>query len=358
MSSRSTVHSTKFGEVVKLINSNYHVWKDTIEVVLLAMGALSIVTDEEERPIDNNAAARTAQADHDKRAAKALALIQLSCSSSIQPHVRGIRLPLEMWRILERRLGQTAHKVGRQAIVRIFHSERRARHEPLSDYFAQLAEYRDKLEGTPEAMLDNQFITHVFTTLPDDFAMAIKVLQGRDNQSIDDVMDHLIENDETARFTKWAKEAFVDVNISTTSGNALYSEGKRNGNSGKYHCSRASGHFNNTAPGCTRCKMNNHTTANCRALSSRITKRNSNHCNYCRRTGHTLNNCTLRPDPRYTQAQGQKFTGTCFRCGGSGHQQRECPSAKDTNGAVVRYTVRWSSKATASLAIGKDADTY
>jgi hypothetical protein len=354
MSSRSAVHSTKFGEVVKLINSNYHVWKDTIEVVLLAMGALSIVTGEEERPIGNNAAARTAQADHDKRAAKALALIQLSCSSSIQPHVRGIRSPLEMWRILERRLDQTAHKVGRQAIVRKFHSERPARHEPLSDYFARLAEYRNKLEGTPEAILDNQFITHVFTTLPDDFAMAIKVLQGRDNQSIDDVMDHLIEDDETARLTKSAKEAFVDVNSSTTSGNALYAGGKRNGNSGKYHRSRASGPINSRAQGCTHCKMNNHTTANCRVLSGRITKRNTDHCNYCRRSGHTLNNCSRRPDPQ------ARFTGTCFRCGGSGHQQRECPSAKGTSGAVVRYTgqARGSSKATASLAIGEDADTY
>jgi hypothetical protein len=138
---------------------------------------------------------------------------------------------------------------------------------------------------------------------------------------------------------------------------ALYAGGKRGGNVGKYR--RPAGPFNNRAPGCTHCKMNNHTTANCRALSGRITKRgDSDHCNYCRRSGHTLNNCTRRPDPRHTQAQGQKFTGNCFRCGGSGHQQRECPSAKDTNGAVVRYTGRGSSKATASLAIGEDADTY
>jgi hypothetical protein len=259
MTSRSAhvAHSTKFGEVVKLGNDHYHVWKDSIEVVLLAMGSHSIVTGEEERSIGNNAAARIAQADYDKRSAKALALISLSCTPTIQPHVRGIRSPQEMWNIVERCLNQTSHKVGRQAILRKFHSERPARQEPLSNYFARLVEYKNKLEGSSEAITDNQFITHVFTTLPDEFAMAIKVLQGRDNPSIDDVMDHLIEDDETTRLTKSAREAIVDINTSTMSGNALFAGGKR----GKYR--RPSGPFNSRVPGCTRCNMNNHTTANC-----------------------------------------------------------------------------------------------
>ena len=73
-----------------------------------------------------------------------------------------------------------SYRSGRTTLLRQFRSARpKGTDEPITGYFRRLLHYRQQLHRTNDQISDDEFRTHIYTTLPDQFAMTIEVLMGR-----------------------------------------------------------------------------------------------------------------------------------------------------------------------------------
>jgi len=88
---------TDHGNVPKLTEEKYPVWKQKIHRVLIAKKAYSIVTGVELLPVGKGVALRLLQESWHDRADKALAQIHLGCCDELLPLIDDIDDPMEMW---------------------------------------------------------------------------------------------------------------------------------------------------------------------------------------------------------------------------------------------------------------------
>lgn len=100
-----------------------------------------------------------------------------------------------MWTVLSSRRNTSSTAVGRQAIYRQFCSLRPTPGEQIGDYFAKLLELQNQISGTPEAISDVVFKTHVFASLPAAFEVTAKIQQNRPNATIKSILDSLKEDE-------------------------------------------------------------------------------------------------------------------------------------------------------------------
>jgi hypothetical protein len=84
------------GDVPKLTEENYPIWKQKIRRVLIAKKAYNIVTGVELLPSGKGVALRGLQEDWHDRANKAIALKQLRCCHELLPLIHDIDDPVEM----------------------------------------------------------------------------------------------------------------------------------------------------------------------------------------------------------------------------------------------------------------------
>jgi len=87
---------TDHGNVPKLTEENYPVWKQKICRVLIAKKAYNIVTSVELLPVGNGVALRPLQESWHHQANKALAQIHLGCCDEHLPLIDDIDDPMEM----------------------------------------------------------------------------------------------------------------------------------------------------------------------------------------------------------------------------------------------------------------------
>ena len=74
--------------------------------------------------------------------------------------------------------------------------------ELINAYFARLCEYRHQLAGTAEAISDEKFRTHIYTTVPKQFKMTIRILKRQPPaSSVEEVMGVLREDADTDALT-------------------------------------------------------------------------------------------------------------------------------------------------------------
>jgi hypothetical protein len=118
------IFKTNHGNVPKLTEENYPVWKQKIRRVLIAKKAYNIVTGVELLPVGNGVALRILQESWHDRANKALAQIHLGCCDELLPLIDDIDDPVEMWEALRDRLDNASTKVGRTQVLRKFTASR------------------------------------------------------------------------------------------------------------------------------------------------------------------------------------------------------------------------------------------
>lgn len=159
------------GSYERLTTSNYSAWRNGSRQLLRATGGWQIVDGTEPIPpppaggINQIAAARAVLRDYEQRKKDAAAVIYNSCSLSVRVYIDEIDDPEDMWTVLSERLDTASTAVGRQAIYRQFCSLRPTPGEPIGNYFAKLMELRNQINGTPEAISNVAFKTHVFAYL-------------------------------------------------------------------------------------------------------------------------------------------------------------------------------------------------
>ena len=76
-----------------------------------------------------------------------------------------------MWNILETSLDTAGSYIGRQDILRQFRACRPKEDEPRKAYFTKLSNYCVQLHDTDNAIIDRDFRTQIFTSLPSQYAM-------------------------------------------------------------------------------------------------------------------------------------------------------------------------------------------
>ena len=85
-----------------------------------------------------------------------------------------------MWETLKPLLNTSATRSGRTTLLRQFRSARPTGTDyPITEYFRRLLHCRQQLHRTNDQISDDEFRTHIYTTIPDQFAMTIEVLMGR-----------------------------------------------------------------------------------------------------------------------------------------------------------------------------------
>ena len=86
-----------------------------MELFLGAEEALLIVIEAEEYPNDGN---DTEISSWNKRIAKAAAMINSACHTSVKPYIRHITDARKMWKTLAEKLDTTASRAGRCSLLR------------------------------------------------------------------------------------------------------------------------------------------------------------------------------------------------------------------------------------------------
>jgi hypothetical protein len=162
------------GSFERLTASNYASWKNSVRRVLRAISAWEIVTGLEQlpplapanSPANIAAAAWRVRSEFEGWRERAAALLHNACGITVRVFVDEMNDPHEMWLTLAERPDTASTAVGRQALYRKFMSLKAVPGMPIADFFAQLLEIRNQIIGTPEAISDIAFKTHVFASLP------------------------------------------------------------------------------------------------------------------------------------------------------------------------------------------------
>ena len=124
---------------------------------------------------------------------QALAIIYGSCTNSVKVYIKGMDDPVKMWKELEVRTNTANSSVGRMSLIRKCSTHRPTPRQPLNAYFAELLDITTELAGSEEAVSDLVLKNHIYTTLPQAYAVTIEILQSRARVTVQEVMDALNE---------------------------------------------------------------------------------------------------------------------------------------------------------------------
>jgi len=207
-----------------------------MELFLGAEEALLIVIEAEEYPEDGD---NTEVNSWNKRIAKAAAMINVACHISIKPYIRHLTDARTMWKTLAEKLDTTASRAGRCTLLRQFHALRPTllSKSPfgVTEYINQLSKYRNRLEGSEQAISDETFIAHLTTTLPESFKNIINIIlpEPAEEQTLTKVISTLVEWELSEESRRSAHESnHPTARLSPIASNilipsALYTESKQ-----------------------------------------------------------------------------------------------------------------------------------
>jgi hypothetical protein len=111
---------TDHGNVPKLTEENYPVWKQKICRVLIAKKTYNIVTSIELLPVGNSMALRPLQGSWHDRANQALPQIHRGCCDKLLPFIDDINDPLVMWEAPRNRLDNGSTKLSHTQVLQKF----------------------------------------------------------------------------------------------------------------------------------------------------------------------------------------------------------------------------------------------
>lgn len=215
-----------------------------------------------------------------------------------------------MWTVLSSRRNTSSTAVGRQAIYRQFCSLHPTPGEQIGDYFAKLLELQNQISGTPEAISDVVFKTHVFASLPAAFEVTAKIQQNRPNATIKSILDSLKE-DESIRGMCVQPDASTEAFFSHTNS----SNHQRGRGLGRFNFLN---HPNQKGQWCTFCNTLTHNRANCRSKqfatgakrhqedTTAASEETGPICWYCAENGHRISKCPIKRRGDEACAKGLK----------------------------------------------------
>jgi hypothetical protein len=318
-----------------------------METILDSMNAMDIVSGVELMPpAGQTLIARNLLADFKQRAASARSAIRFSCSESIHSYLDGLRDPKVMWDTLKDRFDTTSTYIGRAAISLKFQTARPAPSETIMQYLNRLQSFRYQLSNSPQAISDEMFKNHVYTTVPATYKNTVEILQrSRVVATVEEVITALRECEETQIATQEAAVQHIsDPSTAATSGSALYTTGTQRGGGSRGGRGRSSGRGRGHGRGrgkinredkswnCINCQMDNHTTDECRR-SQAGTKR------------------------KHSEVDQDDSNIKCFHCGRKGHRVKDCHTKKQGEEAKANYnSERKKGRASAKLADGTAAE--
>jgi len=295
---------TDHGNLPKLPEENYPLWKQNIRRVLITKTAYDIFSGVKLLPIGNCVGRRPLHESCHYRANPSLAQIHLGCCDKLLPLINDINDPLEMWEERRDRLDNASTKLGRSQVLRKFTASRPSRDETVTQYFAKLITFHKKIIGTTENITDDTMKTQIFTNLSNSYETTIQSLLKQIPAPIAQrCMDVNREYAEQTTLTKEIGDAFT--------GEALYSHGGNCGRGGR-GCGRGGGRRNGRLKHKgTYCKMDIHTTEACGKRKHAENDTNTGSTN----TGSTYTGCTNT---------SSNVKRTCYHCGLSGHFRSNC----------------------------------
>jgi len=278
-----------------------------MELFLGAEEALLIVMEAEEYPEEGDDAEVSSW---NKRIAKAAAMINAACHTSIKPYIRQITDARKMWKTLAEKLDTTASRAGRCSLLRQFHALHPTSVDKspfgVTEYINQLTEYSNRLEGSEQAISDETFIAHLTTTLPDTFKNIVDIIlhQPEEDQTLTKVISTLVEweHSEESRRTAYDlhKPAVSSISIPSdpSIASALNARTRYRSSSGQRHRL-----FNShVRSGITRSRgsVGSFQIRNQRYGSNRgwgsSRSRSQSGCWYCGKRGHIQKDCYKRRD--------------------------------------------------------------
>lgn len=299
----------------RLNGSNYASWKNNIRRLLRMIRAWDITEGREQLPplpshLNSQSvaavAARARREDFEQRRKEAAGIIYNACIPAVRVYIDDSDDPADMWITLAERMDTANTAIGRQALYKTFMTLRPAKGRPIGEYLASLLEIKNQLSGTPEEISDIACKMHIFTSLPDVFAVTLKIQQNRPDATIVSIIDALKE-DEKFRMMKTTPDAATEV---------FYSDGARGGQRGGSRGGRRRSRVGagNGSLWCSHCNTRTHSLEDCwskgrtRAQTSVATP--------------STPGSTPAPSSDLSASQ---VPALCWHCGDEGHRQAECP---------------------------------
>jgi len=274
------IYKCKYGETRKLTAKNWHQWSRDMEFFLQAEDALEIVLDLEAEPEEGS----ENLALYRRRLGKAAAMINAACHSTVKGFIKGKRYSTEMWTALTEKLDQVNTRSGRLMIKREFNTLR-PKHS-MTEYVIQLLECRTELQNSEQEFSDEEFITHLLTTLPPAFDSIVNIIthdKSEEARSVDYVLSIVLEADRSMESRKREVGASTNTSNTLTPSNALIAtkfkrSGISNGIQSRQQRFRKAG----------RKKASQ--------FSSRFSSTNGRNiiCFYCTKRGHRIDQCNLK----------------------------------------------------------------
>jgi hypothetical protein len=168
---------TDHGNIPKLTDNNYPIWKEELRRVLMGAHAYYIVNREERAPEGKTTNSRTRKHNWRIQRHDAPAIIYMEYSDEILPHIRNTTDPAEMHVIQNDRFNNALLKLGRTQILHKFHACCPAQDEKMNIYFSRLIDYRNQLSGSADEISEDTLVTHLFTYIPKEFAPTINIIE-------------------------------------------------------------------------------------------------------------------------------------------------------------------------------------
>ena len=225
-----------YGNIPKLTENNYPMWKEKVRRVIMGADAYEIMTREEPEPEGNTREGCTELRNWGKRRNNVQSIISMGCSDQILPYIKHTIDPAEMWDILHDQFDNTFSKLGRTQILRTFHACHPAKVEKMITYFTRLIDYRNQLSGSAEEISEDSFVNDLFTHIPKEFATMINIFERQAPPPTSQHIMDAIRLDEV-------KAAFMTEIADSSTGAALRSQrggycgrgcGRGHGGSGRF----------------------------------------------------------------------------------------------------------------------------
>ena len=183
----------------KLTADNYHSWKFNMKMYLIGKDLWEIVTGTE---VLSDEASEAEKRKFKKDENKALAMICLGISTSLQIYVRSCETAKSAWESLEKHFQQKT--LSKKIFYRRkLYSARMKKGQDMTEHINYVKTLSEHLEAIDDAIAEKDLVILLISSLPEEYNFLITALEtiAEDNLTWDYVRDRLIHESEKKTIT-------------------------------------------------------------------------------------------------------------------------------------------------------------